>query len=149
MHGRLRTMFGRQDWWVSAPLDSDGQAKIQDARATLRRLRKNVDNPNSVVAELTFGFWVSLLASRYHRTLWVPGLARTFPRARRADVHRDYRHVLTFRNRVMHYEPIHHRHLEADYATLRRLIGQLSKEALVEATAHDRVPVVLARRVRT
>jgi hypothetical protein len=148
MHERLCAMTGQPDWWTSAPLDLGGQAKVREARTTLHRLGKDADNPNSVVAELTFGFWVSLLGRRYHRTLWVPGLARVFPRAKRADVHRDYQHVLVLRNRVMHYEPIHHRHLEADHTTLRRLIGQLSKDALAAVAAHDRVPEVLARRVR-
>ena len=115
MHCRLRAMFGRPDWWTTAPLDHNGQSKIQDARATLLRRGKDSHNPDSIVAELTLGFWVSLLGG----------------------------------HRVMHHEPIHHRHLEADHATLCRLIGQLSKEARASASAHDRVPEVLARRVRT
>lgn len=148
VNDRLRAMFGRREWWLDAPLDANGRGKIVEAHAALRRRAADGTNPDSVVAELTWGFWVSLLASRYHRTLWVPGLTRTFPGSKRADVHEDYRHVLALRNRVMHYEPIHGRHLEADHATLCRLIGQLSKEAGQAAVAHGRVGQVLARRVR-
>jgi hypothetical protein len=54
--------------------------------------------------------------------------------------------VRRLRNRIAHYEAIHHRHLEADHATIMRLIGLVSPETAVCIPAWDRVPEVLARR---
>jgi hypothetical protein len=146
LHSRLAVLFGRDDWWGPAPLDANGQRKVTEAQAVLRRLGKDPAVSDSVVAELSFGFWVSLLASRYHRTLWMPVLWRAFPGRNRHDVHADYRHVLQLRNRISHGEPIHRRHLEADHLTVYRLLGELSPDALHEMTQHDPVPAVLARR---
>jgi hypothetical protein len=112
----------------------------------LRRLGKDPAVSDSVVAELSFGFWVSLLASKYHRTLWMPTLWRSFPGRSRHAVHADYRHLLHLRNRISHGEPIHRRHLEADHATVCRLLGELSPEALRVVMQHDRVPALLAGR---
>lgn len=49
----------------------------------------------------------------------------------------------------MHHEPIHHRHLAADHASLCRLLRGLSPEALAQMSADDRVPEILARHRRT
>jgi hypothetical protein len=147
MHAQLVEHFGQEHWWDTAPLDGDGLRKVADARGTLRRQRRNAV-ADSIVAELNFGFWVSLVASRYHRTLWVPALTKVFPGRSRRDVHVDYRHVLILRNRIMHHEPVHRRHLAADHLTLGRLIGELSPEALAEVAMHDQVPEVLSRRYK-
>lgn len=147
MHARLIGHTGRVDWWAAGvALDDNGLRRVADARGTLRRLGKDADVVDSVVAELSFGFWVSLLSSRYHRTIWVPALSRVFPGRSRRDVHEDYRHVLVLRNRIMHGEPIHGRHLEADYETLCRLLGRLSPDALMEVTRNEQVREVLTRR---
>lgn len=146
MHARLAVHFGRDDWWKGAPLDQNGRRKVDQAREVLGRLGKDPAVSDSVVAELSFGFWVSLLASRYHRTLWTPVLWRAFPGRSRQDVHADYRHLLHLRNRISHGEPIHARHLQADHATVCGLLGELSPAALREVRRHDRVPALLARR---
>jgi hypothetical protein len=141
LHSRLAALFGRDDWWEPAPLDANGHRKVAEARAVLRRLGKDPAVSDSVV-----GFWVSLLASRYHRTFWMPALWRGFPGRSRQDVHADYLHLLQLRNRISHGEPIHRRHLEADHITVCRLLGELSPAALREVVRHDPVPAVLARR---
>ena len=146
LHAGLAGYFGRADWWDLAPIDPNGRRKVVEAQAMLRRLGKDPAISGSVVAELSFGFWVSLLASRYHRTLWVPVLWRTFPGRSRHAVHADYRHLLHLRNRISHGEPIYGRHLQADHAAVRRLLGELSPEALHEVIEHDPVPALLATR---
>ena len=146
LHARLTAHFDGEDWWAHAPLDLNGRNKVDAARATLRRLGKDPDVSDSVVAELTFGFWVSLLASKYHRTLWMPVLWRAFPYRSRRDVHSEYQRVLVLRNRISHGEPVHGRHLDADHGTVCRLLGELSLEALHELAQYDPVPAVLARR---
>ena len=44
------------------------------------------------------------------------------------------------RNRIMHHEPIHHRHLEADHAKIYRLLGYIEPEAASWLRGFDRVP---------
>jgi hypothetical protein len=148
LHCSFCTMFGRPDWWVSAPLDDNGRRKIVEAKRALARRRGRPEVADDVVAQLTFGFWISLLSSTYHRTLWVPTLHRVFPRAarRRHTLHQDFANVLVLRNRIMHHEPIHHRHLQADHETVYRLLGYLSPVIVQELARRDRVPQLLAYR---
>ncbi|WP_246170261.1 hypothetical protein [Pseudonocardia hierapolitana] len=146
LHRRLATRFSRPDWWRSAPLNENGRRKVAEAKRNLVRLQQRPEVPDDVVAQLTLGFWVSLLSGRYHRTLWTPALHRVFPGADRGALHQDYDNVLVLRNRIMHHEPIHHRHLEADHATVYRLLRQLSPEVVEELLPRDRVPRLLAGR---
>ncbi|WP_432977621.1 hypothetical protein [Dactylosporangium sp. CA-233914] len=147
VHRRLSAQFGRDDWWVVAPLDQAGRRIVDDA---LRKLasRSRGSMPDDMVAELSFGFWVSLVSSKYHRDLWVSGLHRAFPsyRGPRRRLHSELQTMLLFRNRVMHHEPIHHRHLEADHATILRVVGYMSTDMAHQLKSFDQVPVVLGRR---
>jgi hypothetical protein len=146
LHCRLCVVFGRPDWWVAAPLDDNGKRKIVDAKRVLARLRGRPDAADDVVAQLTFGFWISLLSGTYHRVLWVPALYRVFPKVPRRALHQDLQSTLVLRNRIMHHEPIHHRHLQADYTTVYRLLGHLSPAIVQELAGRDRVPQLLAGR---
>lgn len=146
LHSSLAAKFSRQDWWHSAPLDVNGRRKVADAKRQLAQLQRRPEVPDDVVAQLTFGFWVSLISSRYHRTLWTPALHRVFPGAARRALHQDFSNVLVLRNRIMHHEPIHHRHLDADHDTVYRLLGLLSPAIVAELELRDRVPDLLARR---
>lgn len=66
-------------WLDLAPLDAFSRADVAKARerATARGAKPEVHG--SVVAELTFGFWRFLVASRYYTSLWVPALHDAFP----------------------------------------------------------------------
>lgn len=141
---RLAEHYGSTTWWTAAPLSPAGQHMIAEAKSGGGTHAGRAPVPGDIVAALNFGFWVSLLGSRYHRTLWVPALWKVFPGAARRDVHRDFDEVRLFRNRVMHHEPIHHRHLEADHATLYRLLAGLSSEMLETMRSRDHVPDILA-----
>jgi len=103
-----------------------------------------------MVAQLSFGFWVSLLSSGagYDRHLWVPTLHRAFPcySGSRKNLHENFLTMVLFRNRIMHHEPIHHRDLLADHRKVYQLFGYLSPDAVKCALALDRVATVLARR---
>lgn len=66
--------------------------------------------PAKVIAELTLGFWVSLLNSEYERLLW-KHLRRAFPYMpkhlrQRKNVSAPLNSFRTFRNRVFHHESI-------------------------------------------
>ncbi|MEV7772224.1 hypothetical protein [Kitasatospora sp. NPDC086791] len=152
LHDALKRKFGRPDWWSIAPLDADGARLVTDAQAKCgRRISHRPTTADDVVAELSFGFWVKLLSKRYDRTFWVPALHRAFPHGsgRRDALHRQFTTMMLLRNRISHHEPIHHRRLEADHATLFRLLGLLDADLSAEAMRLDRVPTVLKRRQDT
>ena len=70
----------------------------------------NQMTPDKVVAELTFGFWTSLLNKQYAKDFWKP-LMHAFPlldtvNKRRDKISYKLNQVRKFRNRIFHYEPI-------------------------------------------
>lgn len=146
LHARLSIMLQRTDWWKVA-VRGNGMRLVEDAIAKVRD-RKPLSSADDIVAELTFGFWASLISRRYDRTLSVPGLHQAFPhyRGRRNQLHNILWAMVLFRNRIMHHEPIHHRHLVADHATVRKLLGYLSPELVACVEPYDRVPAALRRR---
>lgn len=146
-HRQLTGHFERSDWWEVAPLNRSGLRIVSETREKLVG-RGRAYTADDMVAEFSFGFWVSLVSGAYHRDLWVPVLHRAFPRHRqpRRALHADLRTVLLFRNRIMHHEPIHHRHLEADHATIIRMIGTLSPSMVDALVVYDTVGAVLSRR---
>lgn len=151
MHAQLYEYFGSEDWWTTAPLNDNGKRIVSAAAQKIigRGVRRYC--ADDVVAELPFGFWVSLVSrgAAYDRTLWVPALHRAFPfyKGRRQLLHDHLQAMVLFRNRIMHYEPVHHRDLRADHAKIYRLLGYVSPQMVKELDALDRVSEVLDRRV--
>ncbi|MFC6018971.1 hypothetical protein ACFP2T_22525 [Plantactinospora solaniradicis] len=153
LHQQLHSRFGRADWWTAAPLNAVGRRLVGEAEAKfLRRSPVRQITSDDIVAQLSFGFWVSLLSnsrgSSYDRHLWVPTLHRAFPHysGRRALLHDNFESMRLLRNRIMHYEPIHHRDLLADHTKLYRLLNYVDAVAAKEVAAMDRVPTVLRQR---
>lgn len=150
LHDELRAKYHSAHWWTRAPLNANGLKMVADARAKCVRRSSGHASADDIVAELSFGFWVSLVSTgtAYDRKLWVPTLHRAFPHypGRRDRLHESLLSMVLLRNRIMHHEPIHHRDLGADHAKLHRLLGYLSPELAKEAQALDRVPAVLRRR---
>lgn len=147
IHQQLAVKFKRTDWWDVAPLNKSGLRVVADTRSKLAT-RARATTADDMVAELSFGFWVSFVSNTYHRTLWVPCLHKAFPfhRGRRGPLHSALHTMLLFRNRIMHHEPIHHRHLEADHETILRLLGYLSPAMAEQLTSYDQVEVMLRNR---
>ncbi|MFD7842578.1 hypothetical protein ACFV4K_06545 [Nocardia sp. NPDC059764] len=147
IHHQLKTRFSQEDWWAVAPLRPDHRTRIENAAADVRQ-RKLCPSADDVVAELSFGLWVSLLSRAYDRHLWVPALHNAFPHYRgpREQLRRDLDTMRLFRNRIMHHEPIHHRGLAADHAKIYALLDCLGPEIKPWLRTVDRVPSVLALR---
>jgi hypothetical protein len=151
IHREMSELFGRSDWWHAADVDlrPSGVRMVEDARQELIRHSKPLQ-PSKIVAELRFGFWVSLLGkgNDYETRLWRPALHRAFPgyRGRRGPLYLDVNSMRLFRNRVAHHESIYQRHLAADHDTIMRLIACISRDTAEFAGYLDRVPAVLARR---
>jgi len=91
-HQVLSQHFQRQGWYDDTWLDQRDAAKVLEAKQKIARHRLS-PTPGRMVAELTFGFWTSLLDVRYERSrvLW-PYAAQ----------------LRTLRNRVFHHEPVWH-----------------------------------------
>lgn len=66
---RLAEHYGSTTWWTAAPLSPAGQHMIAEAKSGGGTHAGRAPVPGDIVAALNFGFWVSLLGSRYHRTL--------------------------------------------------------------------------------
>ncbi|MEU8070498.1 MULTISPECIES: hypothetical protein [unclassified Micromonospora] len=156
LHRRLASHYDRPDWWAVAPLTEHGSRLVREAADKCRRRfgRRGVLAPGAddVVAELSFGFWVSLLSnrpgSRYDRLLWVPALNQAFPgySGSRGRLHESFETMRLLRNRIMHHEPIHHRDLAADHRRLYQLLAAVDGSVVEVVRAMDRVPSVLLRR---
>lgn len=150
MHERLRTRFDRVDWWAVAPLSDNGSRTVSAAVLKVVGRRGWRHTADDIVAELSFGFWVSLISrgAAYDRTLWVPALHRAFPfyKGKRQPLHDNLLAMVLLRNRIMHYEPVHHRDLCADHAKIYRLLGYISPRMVKELEVLDRVAEVLGRR---
>lgn len=116
-----------------------------------RRLGVGDDDTASVIAELSFGFWASLLDRRYEQVLWPRLLRAVFPfvprrnRTRQA-LSRRIQALRVLRNRVFHYEPIWHWHdLKNQHSQLVEAIGWVAPAAATLLAVVDRFPDVHAR----
>lgn len=123
LHATLTTHVGQSDWY-DAPglLQARERRKVAEAKSKIQAARKHVV-PGRVIASLTFGFWTSLLDTLYGNSpngpqIWVspssPLLISAFPYApgfalgvRRPTFNR-LDDIRLLRNRVFHYERIHH-----------------------------------------
>jgi len=131
-HRELCKLFG-PTWYdeqAFLELDRGFEQRIREAKARLTRFGLSVDPPH-IVAELSFGFWTTLLGRRLEHPLWIRGLRRAFPRVRlvsgispsRSVVADRFGFLREFRNRIAHHEPIFSRALEADHHSLLEVAG--------------------------
>ena len=129
MHGSLSAGFGRPDWYEVVSFNATEQARINEAKETIARNNKHL-SPGRMVSELTFGFWVAILAKHYATTLWIPHLHRAFQHKAlgHAAVHRRLNGIRFLRNRVAHHECILSRDLEADYIEIIEAVSWICPE---------------------
>lgn len=157
-HRQLSACYG-EDWYdnPACGFDAGTLDRIDAARRSLSRGNYRVDPPH-MVAELPFGFWVSLLGRGgrgrapdtskrdYEKTLWRKCLYKTFPHARlsRSGAHKPLDYLRTFRNRIAHHEPIFDRHLEADFRSILEVCGWICPKTADWIRHHSRVERLLA-----
>ena len=132
----LETMTGREDWYAifpSTPGLRSLNKYITEAAQHISARHEQI-TPSKIVAELTLGFWVSLLNSEYERTLW-QALRRAFPYMPRQERKRRnvsaplnlFRH---FRNRIFHNESIcwNLNRVEEIHAEILKVIGWINSD---------------------
>ena len=101
-------------------------AHVAGARDYLVR-RGAAVTPGALVAELSLGFWVGLLANHYDQTLWRQSLYRAFGSgARRTALHESLDRLRTLRNRVAHHEHLLRRNLTEDVNRIEFVLALLS-----------------------
>ncbi|MBI9113774.1 Abi family protein [Sanguibacter suaedae] len=152
MHAALAEFAGREDWWEDSrvPLDRWHLDQVRKARDKVARTRHATSavSPNDVVAATDFGFWTSLLQSRYDRPLWQDVLSEAFPHSRRQrdQLKRGLDTLRRLRNRVTHHEPIHTRASHSDFDQIVMFIGFVSRPVAEWVRDRSLVPSVVAAR---
>lgn len=115
LHHTASTTFGREDWFESPQiLHMKDQPLLSKAKQTLQQQNKP-PTPGRIIAELNFGFWTSLLDSRYEQVLWPKLIKTCFPHMpntlrTRKTLSKRFNRIRHLRNRVFHHEPIWHWH---------------------------------------
>lgn len=108
----LKTMTGREDWYAifaNTPGLTNLNKYITQASKQIAGRHEQITT-SKIIAELTLGFWVSLLNAEYERLLW-KDLRRAFPyipkkERKRKNVSAPLNRFRAFRNRVYHNESI-------------------------------------------
>ena len=160
VHRQLGGCYGA-DWYdnPAAGLNAGCLERIQRAKADVDRAGASIDPPR-VVAELSFGFWISLLGSGgrtdptgrkadYERTLWRPALRGAFAFCEtltRKQAHGPLNDLRTLRNRIAHHEPIFARRLEEDYESILEVTGWISPGTRAWIERCSRVSMLLPLR---
>lgn len=148
MNAQLCRQYGDQ-WFIDPriPLDPDGLLRLADARKALEKGRY-VITQGAMVAELSFGFWVSLLGPRYDATLWRNALYRAFAEGgrgiRRDRVHGRFNMIRRFRNRIAHHEPIFLQDLPGRHREIVEAISWMCPFTATWALSQSRFETVYA-----
>jgi hypothetical protein len=83
--------------------------KVSEARNSILR-EKKIITKGKIVSELSFGFWTSLLDSKFEKSLW-KNLRHAFPncpkeRRQRKTMSSKFNGIRKLRNRIFHHESI-------------------------------------------
>ena len=145
-HGLLSESHG-SDWYDIVALSGDQKRSIASVKRKLRQQHKTL-TPSRIVAECSFGFWVSFATRRYATSIWMPTLHRAFsPTPPRKEVFQHLDRLRTLRNRVAHHEPIIFRNLSGDYGRILQLLEWMSPETARWVTHYSRIRETLAKPV--
>ncbi|MFE3628250.1 hypothetical protein [Streptomyces goshikiensis] len=156
LHQQLSGKWAQQgqEWYETRPPNDWGCDEIEAAKTKLRKRGRRY-GPDDVVAELSFGFWTSLLSNggkgkHYETWYWSPSLQYLFRQHRgpkgRAQLHARLGYVQTLRNRIAHHERIFHRDLNKDYNTTLELLRLVAPSLAADHDDYSQVSAVLARR---
>lgn len=129
LHMELTQKYS-SDWYTNGKveLSRDTAISISNAIHQIENSKSGM-TAGAVIAELSFGFWVSILGRRYDATIWRSALTKAFKdngkNMKRDPIHQRLNALRRFRNRVAHHEPIFDRDLTAVHSELIEAIGWL------------------------
>ena len=110
---QLKRRFGDENWFENSEfikIVSRFQIdKVSEARNTILREKKAITS-GKIISELAFGFWTSLLDSKFERSLW-KNLRHAFPNCpkhhrQRKTMSSKFNGIRKLRNRIFHHESI-------------------------------------------
>jgi hypothetical protein len=138
------------NWWECADLDRilDEERK-GDLATVIRRIRNRKLElcTGQVVAGLSLGFWVGLLAPRYNPPIWSKHLRASFPYypigRNHKSLFREAGKVATLRNRISHHEPLIARNISQDFADVMLLLEWICPATATWIRPHCRIPSLL------
>lgn len=146
----LRQMTSRDDWYAvfpNTPGLSNLNRYITQAAKQISGRHEQI-TPSKIVAELTLGFWVSLLNSEYERILW-KDLRRAFPfmpkaKRQRKNVSAPLNRFRAFRNRVFHNESIcwNINRVRDIHSEMMEVLGWMNRDVPGWLSQYDRFPSV-------
>ena len=137
LHRVVSGHYRTSAWYDIMPtmLTCCGEMDIAKAKAELQK-REKPEDPDRLVAQLSLGFWTSLLGTDYEQRLWPRLLIFAFPympkrqRTRQHAAHRLHQ-ILKLRNRISHHEPIYRQtNLVQLHDDLQETIGWISPKLL-------------------
>ncbi|PWD97497.1 Abi family protein [Marinilabilia rubra] len=113
IHGQLERRFNDKNWFENPEfikLVTRFQVdKITEARNAILREKKEIST-GKIISELSFGFWTSLLDSKFEPSLW-KNIRFAFPNCpknnrKRKTMSKKFNGIRKLRNRIFHHEPI-------------------------------------------
>lgn len=136
------------NWLIneSGALYSGELEKIKEAKEALAK-RQKMQTEAYLVAELSFGFWNSLLDSRYE-LLWRKIIKDVFPNTPRStrtrgDLSAVMSGIRNLRNSALHHHSIWHwADLKNKHASIYDVLGWICDSSTAAARAIDRFPSV-------
>ena len=144
VHSEIATVTGAPEWLGTelAFLFESEKTRITEAKDGLKKTGKPVTEP-FLIAELSFGFWTSLLDVRYDR-LWhkiimgvFPAMSRTI--RTRAEASARMSVIRKLRNAAFHHHSIWHWHdLEKKHSDIHTLIEWMCPSSAKIARSLDR-----------
>ena len=111
--GQLKRRFRDDNWFENSEFTKIVSRfqieKVSEARSAILREKKDITS-GKIISELSFGFWTSLLDSKFERTLW-KNLRLAFPNCpkqlrQRKAMSSKFNGIRKLRNRIFHHESI-------------------------------------------
>jgi hypothetical protein len=149
-HSEIASAVGDGTWLMKEPgfLFENELTAIKESKQSLVK-RGTLLTEDTLTAELSFGFWTSLLDTPYH-LLWHKIIIGVFPhmpksvRTRR-DAASMTNRVRKLRNAALHHHSIWHwNDLQEQHRHMRTLISYICKSSAAMAEQIDRFPKIYA-----
>ena len=124
------------DGWLNLPAAFLDQRECRQIRKAKQSLRNSglPETKGHIIAELSFGFWTSLLDRRYERSLWQSSIKTAVPHMPKSERTRKalsarFNQIRKLRNRTFHHgRIIHWKDLPEQHQNMIEAIGWISPE---------------------
>lgn len=110
---QLKRLFDDENWFENPRFIKSvtrfQMDRVSEAKANILREKKTITS-GKIISELSFGFWTSLLDSKFERILW-KNLRLAFPNCpknirKRKTMSSKLNGIRKLRNRIFHHEPV-------------------------------------------